>query len=115
MIDWYLVLTSALWILGLAIVLAAFSYHDWLARETGRRRRELFRERSWVIPFSAGMLLTCLGFGLSEGMRWWERVLWLALAASFAWQGIVDGWLKWGSRPRSQAAAEDGREGVVPP
>jgi hypothetical protein len=40
MIDWRFVFVSALWILGLSIVLAAFSYHDWLRRETGRRWRE---------------------------------------------------------------------------
>jgi hypothetical protein len=37
MIDWYLVATSGLWILGASILLAAFSYHQWLAGERGRR------------------------------------------------------------------------------
>ena len=86
MIDWYLVATSALWILGASILLAAFSYHQWLAGERGRRLRDQWHERSWRLASAAGMLLFCLGFGLSEGSRWWERVVWLALAASFAVQ-----------------------------
>ena len=43
MIDWWMVGTNSLWIVGLSILFAALSYHDWLAKETGQRRRELFR------------------------------------------------------------------------
>jgi hypothetical protein len=89
MIDWYLVATSALWILGASILLAAFSYHKWAAGERGVRLRDQWHERSWQLASAAGMLLFCLGFGLSEGSRWWERVLWLALAVSFAAQLIA--------------------------
>ena len=88
MIDWYLVATSALWILGASILLAAFSYHQWLAGERGRRLRDQWRERSWQRASAAGMLLFCLGFGLSGGSRWWERVAWLVLATVFAVQGF---------------------------
>ena len=56
----------SLWILGLSILLAAFSYHDWLAKETGQRRRELFRRRSWRLPFAAGIVLTCAGWGIAD-------------------------------------------------
>jgi sulfite exporter TauE/SafE len=87
MIDWYLVFTSALWILGLSIVLAAFSYHQWQAGVAGRRLREQLQRRSWTIAWTGGALLVCLGFALSEGSRWWERIAWLLLAASFTWQG----------------------------
>jgi hypothetical protein len=88
MIDWYLVATSALWILGASILLAAFSYHQWLAGERGLRLRDQWRERSWQLASSGGMLLFCLGFGLSKGSRWWERAMWLVLATSFTIQGI---------------------------
>jgi len=36
MIDWYMVAANGLWIAGLSVVVAAFSYHDWIARETSR-------------------------------------------------------------------------------
>jgi len=89
MIDWWFVAVNALWILGLSIVLAAFSYHDWLRRETGRRWKEVRAQPSWQFPFSGGMLLFCLGMGLGHETAWWERTLWGLLAASFAWQTVA--------------------------
>ena len=89
MIDWRLVATSALWILGASIVLAAFSYHRWAAAERGVRFCEQRRERSWQLCSVGGMLLFCLGFGLSEGIRWWEHILWLGLTVSFALQLVA--------------------------
>ena len=87
LIDWYFVAVSALWILGLSILLAAFSYHDWLRRETGRRWKEITAGPSWSLAFSAGMLFFCLGIGLERDAAWWERILWGTLALSFLWQG----------------------------
>ena len=89
MIDWWFVAVNALWILGLSIVLAAFSYHDWLRRETGHRWKEVRAQPSWRFPFSGGMLLLCLGMGLGREVAWWERMLWGLLAASFAWQTVT--------------------------
>lgn len=86
MIDWYSVAVNALWILGLSIILAAFSYHDWLRRETGRRWKDIFSRHWWRLPFSLGMLLFCLGLGLGRGVAWWERTLWAVLALSFGRQ-----------------------------
>jgi hypothetical protein len=85
MIDWYRLAANGLWIAGLAVIVAAFSYHDWVARETKRPRRDLFRQRSWQLPWTAGMCLTCAGWGLSQASWWWETVLWLALGGWFAW------------------------------
>jgi sulfite exporter TauE/SafE len=112
-IDWYFVFTNSLWILGLSVVLAAFSYHHWLAGETGRRLREQFREPGWVMPFSAGMCLVGLGLGLSQSARWWERIAWLMLAGTFVWDGMARGYLKRPSTGRvdaSGAGAKDRRE-----
>ena len=89
MIDWWFVAVNALWILGLSIILAAFSYHDWLRHATGRRWKELRARPSWRFPFSGGMLLFCLGMGLGREMAWWERTLWGLLAASFALQTVM--------------------------
>ena len=86
LIDWWLVASSALWIMGLSVLLAAFSYHDWLAHETGRRLRDQFKTRTWRIPFSLGMALFCTGLAATRGAAWWERLLWGALALSFGWQ-----------------------------
>jgi hypothetical protein len=89
MIDWYFVFVSSLWILGLSIILAAFSWLDWWSKETRTRRRELFKRPMWRVPANGGMVLVCLGFGLGRDVAWWERTLWALLFASFAWSFIV--------------------------
>lgn len=88
MIDWWSIGTNSLWILGLSILLAVFSYLDWLARETRRPRRSLFNERSLRLPWTAGMFLACVGWGLSQAERWWEQGLWLMLAAWFVGETV---------------------------
>ena len=89
MIDWWRVFTNSLWILGLSTLLAAFSYNDWLATETGQRRRDLFKEPAWRLPCSLGLFLTCAGWMLSQADRWWEKVLWFGLAAWFGWEMLL--------------------------
>lgn len=83
-IDWWMVATNSLWILGLSIVLSAFSYHDWLARSTGRRFKQMIGLPSWRQSFSTGMFLTCLGWGLAQANHFWEKLLWIIVAVSFA-------------------------------
>ena len=89
MIDWVNVAFNALWIAGLALILAAFSYHQWLAGETARRLRDVLSQPSWKLPFSAGMLLTCIGFSYGLAERWWEKTMWTALAAAYGWQLVT--------------------------
>ena len=89
MIDWVNVALNALWIAGLALILAAFSYHQWLASETSRRLRDVLSQPSWKILFAAGMLLTCIGVGSGLAERWWEKTIWAALAVSYAWQLVT--------------------------
>src|SRR5260221_99919 len=75
MIDWYRLAANGLWIAGLSVLVGAFSYHDWIARETKRRRRDLFRQRSWQLPWTAGTCLTCVGWGLSQASWRGETLL----------------------------------------
>ncbi len=91
MIDWYFVFTHSLWILGLSIALAAFSYHDWLRKELNRPLRQQLREPSFRLPSNVGFLLVGLGFMLLENSRWWERVTWFLLACSFGWSAWTAG------------------------
>jgi hypothetical protein len=83
-IDVRSVIAHSLWILGVAVVLAAFSYYDWWARE-GRRRRDVFRSaRGWKMSLAGGLLLIASGFLLMEGTHWWARGLWLLVWAGAA-------------------------------
>lgn len=86
LIDWWLVFTASLWILGFSVIVAAFSYHHWLAREKGLSLSQQLREPVRSVSFATGMALVCAGFGLGRDVPWWGRTLWLVLMLSFGWQ-----------------------------
>jgi putative copper export protein len=86
MIDWVNLAFNALWIFGLSILLAAVSYHRWLAWEQDGAFRELMSRRSWKLPFASGMLLVCGGVAGGIVERGWERAIWTALGAFYAYQ-----------------------------
>ena len=91
MIDWYFVFTHALWILGLSIWLAAFSYHNWRRRELGIPLRRELRARSFRVSSNAGLVLAAAGFMLLESNLWWERAVWFFVAGLFGWQAWQPG------------------------
>jgi hypothetical protein len=93
MIDWYGVFRNALWIAGLAVILAAVSYADWrrgFQSPKGRMRAALGRP-GFLAAFSIGMVLFCTGLALSSN-AWWEIAAWALLGLLFAWQGVVAWW-----------------------
>ncbi len=90
LIDWAGVARNALWIAGLSLALAAFSYASWQARAQHSGLRKTLDGRAFQAPFSAGLLL------FSVSMAWgaaavWERIAWIILAAAFAWQAVYKG------------------------
>lgn len=85
MINWLQVLFNLLWLLGLAIILAAFSYADWLAHARGVRMLQLLKASIFQAPLSIGASLLSLGlFFLSRG--WLARSLSAALVILLTWQ-----------------------------
>lgn len=92
MIDWPHVAFNALWIVGCAVILAAFSHTHWLAHAQGIGTRQRLRTATFELPFAVGLCLISLGlFFLGRG--WLERVVWAAFAILFAWQS----WRVWTS------------------
>lgn len=85
MIDWRLVGFSSLWILGLALVLAALSLADYDANQQRKRVRAVLREAGYQLTLNAALTLFCLGL-LGSVRTWWELVLWVGLALAFAYQ-----------------------------
>jgi hypothetical protein len=87
LIDWRLVGFSALWILGLSIILAAFGAADYAASQapSHARTRDVLRTPGYQAALFSGMLLFCLGL-LGSVHTWWEAALWLGLASAFAYQ-----------------------------
>jgi hypothetical protein len=88
LIDWPFVTRNALWILGLSIAFAAWSYTSWWASTRRVRLRHALDAPRFQLPFSAG--LTLFSASLAWGAtRWWERGLWILLGLAFLWQAAV--------------------------
>ena len=85
LIDWALVGRSALWILGLSLVLACLSFADYEASQGKRRLREVLSRRGYQRGLHIGLALFCLGL-IGSARAWWEAALWGLLAAAFAYQ-----------------------------
>jgi len=86
MIDWWGVFRNTLWIVGLSIGLAAWSYAAWWAHAHHFRLRQALRMPLFIIPFSMGMALFSLGLALC-GRKWWEVSVWGVLSILFGVQG----------------------------
>jgi hypothetical protein len=90
LIDWPALVRNALWIVGLSVVLAAWSHLSWLAAQRGVR---VWRAVDWpvfAVPAVAG--LTVFAASLAWGTtRAWERILWIFLAVAFLAQ-MIQGW-----------------------
>jgi hypothetical protein len=79
MIDWPLVLFSAVWISGAALALATLSYASWLASMQGVRLRAVLQRSAYQRVLLVAACLICIGLGLTAA-SWIETVLWIMLA-----------------------------------
>ena len=79
MINWTSIGTGALWITGLAIILATISYAHWQARERGERLRAVLGVFGCQVALDFGMVLLCTGLFFTARSTW-ERLAWAALA-----------------------------------
>lgn len=83
-IDWLAVLFNAFWILGLAVLLAAFSYQHWLARQTNIGLKEQLYTSAFGKAFWFSFVLVAIGLA-GTSQRSWEAIIW----AVFAIIGLV--------------------------
>jgi hypothetical protein len=75
-INWQSVLINSFWITGLAILLAAFSYHYWLAAEENRRLREQLSQPGFQRFYWLSFVF--IGIGLAgTSQRTWEMIVWI--------------------------------------
>ena len=63
MIDWWDIFINGLWILGLAIVLAAFSYRSAWKTYQPKSGAMLWAEDIWP---ALGLAMFCFGLGLNQ-------------------------------------------------
>ena len=85
LIDWKSLALHALWILGLSVIVAALSFHHWLARTNGRRLRDQLSARSWGVASSSGLMLFCLSFTI-KAVGVIESMLWALLFLAYLWR-----------------------------
>jgi hypothetical protein len=83
-IDWFGVFSNGLWILGLAIALAAVSYADWRRKLSQPRLtlRQALSHPSFQMAWSLGLLLFCAGLALTSALGW-QTAAWGVLALAF--------------------------------
>jgi hypothetical protein len=93
MIDWLNLLYNALWILGLAALLANLSLAHWLAGQQKKSLRQSLLRPSFRLTAAASILLFALGLMLAVA-PWWYKIGWAGLMTLSVWQGII-AWQDW--------------------
>lgn len=75
-INWPSIIINSFWIIGLAILLAAFSYHYWLAHEENRRLRDQLNQPAFQQFY--WLSFVCVGIGLAgTSQKTWEMIVWI--------------------------------------
>jgi len=92
-LDWAGLAFNGLWVLGAAVILAAFSLACYEAHRQGERLRVRLAAPGFQLSLLVGLALISLGVALI-GPRWWERVLWGVLCAMSTWQ-LWAVWREW--------------------
>ena len=86
MIDWIGVMVSAIWILGLALLLATVSIAYAFAQ--GKSLRSVLGETSFRLALTIGGMLFAVGMTLSVE-TWWERAGWVSVIGLLLWDGVA--------------------------
>lgn len=81
MIDWWSVISNSFWILGLAVLLAAFSYSYWVAGQEETTLRQQLEKPVFLRVFAIALVLVGVGLaGTSQTI--WETALSVVLIIS---------------------------------
>ncbi len=64
------IISNLVWILGAALILAAFSYHEFFAHLQKTKRIEVFKRASFKKPFLLGLILVASGVSVSTKQLW---------------------------------------------
>jgi hypothetical protein len=74
-INWYSVFINSFWIVGLSLLLAAVSYHYWLAQTLKRPLRQQLNQPSFNKVFWISFGLVSIGL-LGTSQQTWEMIIW---------------------------------------
>ncbi len=86
MIDLWGVFSNFLWILGLAVLLATWSYATYEAKISDKKVGEKFDELGYALSLDVGLLLFCAGLAATEH-RWWARLIWIGMGIAILVEG----------------------------
>jgi hypothetical protein len=93
MIDVWGVFSNSLWVLGLAVLLAVWSYASYEAGRRKQKVRHIIHELGYALALNAGMVLFLAGMATTED-RWWARGLWIVIGlgviAESVWRIVQD-------------------------
>lgn len=92
-LDWAGLAFNGLWVLGAAVILAAFSVSCYEARRRGEQLRVRLVTLGFQLWLLVGLVLISLGIALI-GPRWWEHLLGGLFCAMSIWQLWVT-WRAW--------------------
>ncbi len=84
-IPWGKVFSNFVWILGTAILLAAFSYHEFLANVQKAKRIEIFKRDSFKKPLLLGTILIAAGISASAHQLWITIIFGIAVLLLIIW------------------------------
>ena len=84
-IPWGKVFSNFVWILGASIILAVFSYHEFLAYVQKAKRREVFKRNSFKKPFLFGLILVTAGVCASIHQPWLAAILGVVSCLLIIW------------------------------
>lgn len=70
MINWLSVVGNGFWIVGMALILAGFSYYYWLAGQLGHPLSQELSGRPFQRLAVGGLLLVGIGLALTAGGLW---------------------------------------------
>jgi hypothetical protein len=85
MVEWTSLAFNGLWLLGAAVILAAFSLCCYQAHCRGEPLRVRLAGPGFQVWLMVGLVFISVGAALL-GPRWWERVLWGLCCTVSAWQ-----------------------------
>jgi hypothetical protein len=77
-IDVWGVVSNGLWVMGLSVLLAAWSWARYAAYQAGVKTRDKLNEPRFAVAVDLGLLLFVGGMAATEH-RWWARLLWIVL------------------------------------
>lgn len=93
MINWYSLAANSMWVLGLALALAAIGHASWQAAQHHEKFRTRLKLSGYQFLIDLAAMLFCLGMAATS-RRAWEIILWLGLAVLFIAQAVVEKYFK---------------------